>query len=441
MRARDPKSWKRVSQDESGSRATSEKEIGRDPYDKRVILDRCNPTSKDRAYWVKLAQWAKNPVLVWFDYPIDLCKARAQRRFDHPTLPPGSRVRTAILSTAAQFEAPPADPTKEGFAGIAIVRSFRACLELASLLSPPIQIFKFPRTPHLLDLGAATDDDLHHTTTADSQTPSSIVLDEGSRLVITEKIDGANLGISLDPDSRIIVQNRSHWVNSKTHFQFKKLDLWVEENREGLHRILARDDAFAQRYILFGEWLVCVHSIHYSRLPNQFLAFDLYDRSSGTFASREVMESILDGTGIYMVPTLETLQSHLGERLAMPTDDELREMVQRPSKFYDGRVEGVYVKVEKDGKVTGRGKVVRGDFIAGNEHWTRNILTLNGIVMVSWSWRNLRFIHLYVGAFINLGSIVSPVCIVGNAMVDTSAKTIELEDEVTAPKEAYWDGL
>lgn len=380
LRAREPTKWKRVSQDESGSRSTCESELGRDPYGKRVILDRCNPDGKDRTYWVKLAHWAKQPVLVWFDYPKDLCIERAQRRLDHPTLPPGSRVRTAVSSMAAQFEQPPSDPTAEGFGGIAIIRSFKACLELVSLLSPPIQLFKFPRTAHLVDLGAATEDDLHYNSVDVSQKPPPIALDKGSRVIICEKIDGANLGISLDVDSRIVVQNRSHWVNSKTHFQFKRLDLWTEENREGLYHILARDETFPQRYVLFGEWMVCVHSIHYSRLPNQFLAFDLYDRSTETFASRDVMEGILKGTGIHMVPVLETRESSFGQSLTMPTEEELRAMVQGPSQFYDGRVEGVYVKVEKDGKVTGRGKVVRGDFIAGNEHWTRGDLTLNGIV-------------------------------------------------------------
>lgn len=385
LRARDPTKWKRVSQDESGSRSTCEQEIGRDPYGKRVILDRCNPDGEDRTYWVKLAHWAKQPVLVWFDYPKDLCIERAQKRYDHPTLPPGSRVRTAIASTAAQFDPPPSDPAREGFSGIAIIRSFRACLELVDLLSPPIQLFKFPRTAHLLDLGAATEDDLHHTVTDDSQTPAPTALAEGSRVIISEKIDGANLGISLDADSNIVIQNRSHWVNSKTHVQFKRLDLWVDENREGLHRILARDDTFPQRYVLFGEWMVCVHSIHYSRLPNQFLAFDLYDRSTCTFASRDIMENILQGTGIYIVPVLEIRDSGLSKPLAMPTAEELRVMVQKQSHFYDGRVEGVYVKVEKDGKVIGRGKVVRGDFIAGNEHWTKGNLTLNGILTVSLS--------------------------------------------------------
>jgi len=49
---------------------------------------------------------------------------------------------------------------KEGFKAIVIVRSFAASQELVRRLSPPVTIFKYPRTPHLLDLGGATSDDI-----------------------------------------------------------------------------------------------------------------------------------------------------------------------------------------------------------------------------------------------------------------------------------------
>ncbi|KAG9056880.1 hypothetical protein FS842_009321 [Serendipita sp. 407] len=380
LRARNATGWKRVSQDETGSRSVCETDIGRDPLGKRVILDRCNPTSKDRIYWRHLAGWAQRPILVWFDYPKDLCESRAQRRLDHPTLIPGPRVSTAISSMSSQLGRPPSDPSSEGFMGIAIIRSFTACNELVSLLSPSINLYKFPRTPHLINLGAATEDDLHQTNLTDSSNPS--IIESGSCVVITEKIDGANLAFSLGADGRILVQNRAHWVNSKTHVQFKHLDLWVDEHREGIYSVLALDETFPQRYVLFGEWMVCVHSIHYSRLPDRFLAFDLYDRTTGIFASRDVLEDKLHGTGIELVPVIEKRVAIDGQTpsVSMPNHEELTSMVQQPSRFYDGRVEGVYVKVERAERVIGRGKVVRGDFIAGNEHWTKGILTFNGIV-------------------------------------------------------------
>ena len=266
---------------------------------------------------------------------------------------------------------------QEGYQGIAIVRSFEACVDLVALLSPPLTLFKFPRTAHLLNLGAATEDDILQPTS--SAFPASTLTPE-SQVVVTEKIDGANLGISLDSSGRILIQNRAHWLNSKTHFQFKKLDIWVEKHREALTGILGVDPTFPERYILFGEWMVCVHSIKYTRLPSRFLAFDLYDRSRKVFVSRNVLEARLGGSGIAIVPTVMCIegQPEEGAGPVMPSDEELKGMVQQPSRFYDGRVEGVYVKVEKDGIVVGRGKVVRADFIAGNEHWTRGNLELNG---------------------------------------------------------------
>jgi atypical dual specificity phosphatase len=112
------------------------------------------------------------------------------------------------------------------------------------------------------------------------------------------------------------------------------------------------------------------------------LVFDLYDRVTATFASRDVLEDKLRNTRLSLVPVLE-VRGGEDTSASRPSDEELKAMIQWPSKFYDGRVEGVYIKVERDGRVIARGKVVRGDFIAGNEHWTRGELTLNGIVTVS----------------------------------------------------------
>lgn len=50
-------------------------------------------------------------------------------------------------------------------------------------------------------------------------------------------------------------------------------------------------------------------------------------------------------------------------------------VVQFLSLAYAGA--GVYFKVEGGGVVHSRGKVVRADFIAGNEHWSRGPLRLN----------------------------------------------------------------
>ncbi|KAI0701247.1 ATP dependent DNA ligase [Cerioporus squamosus] len=345
LMARDPRGWIRISQDESGSRSACETAIGNIRSSReRVLVDRCNVSGEDRKGWLKLAShWAISPVAVWFDYDREL-------------------VRNTMNQMQSMFVRP---SLKEGFKAIVTIRSFAAAEELVSRLSPPVALFKFPRTAHLLDLGSATSDDI-------VSTILSPMVGDDCHVVITEKVDGANMGFSLSADrTQILVQNRSHYVNPASHEQFRRLGAWVERHRADLMRVLDRDLLFAQRYVLFVEWLAATHSIAYSLLPDWLLAFDLYDRSLDRWADRRTLEALLEGTDIRLVPVL-----HEGR---MWTEEELRRAVQQPSKFYDGPVEGVYVKVEKQGRVVSRGKVVRADFISGKEHWSRGPLRLNAV--------------------------------------------------------------
>lgn len=353
--------WTIISQDETRSRETCEREIGRPGKYSKTILDRCNPDRADRKYWLSLAHWARKPICVFFDYDPELCVSRAQQRPDHPTLMPGQRVRTAVQAMQRMMERP---TLNEGFAAVCIVQSFDAANELIKRLTP-VGILKFLRTPHLINLGAATDDDII--------VPSRHTTAELSHVIITEKVDGANMGFSLSADRELLVQNRSHYVTSTTHAQFRPLYPWIEEHREGLYHVLDRDNSFPERYILYGEWLVAQHSIPYSRLPDRFLAFDLYDRQTQTWADRDSMERLLAGTGIAAVPIMY--------RGPKPTDNVLKDMVHQPSQFYDGPVEGIYVKEEQNGQVINRGKIVRSDFTAGiTEHWDKAPVRKNGFV-------------------------------------------------------------
>jgi atypical dual specificity phosphatase len=251
-------------------------------------------------------------------------------------------------------------------------------------LTAPIPLLKFPRTPHLLELGSKGEDDF----AIDIFNHSSGKLE--GRLTIEEKIDGANMGISLGWDMGLVVQNRSHWIQSDSHAQFKSLDIWLDKFRTTLTNLLFRDEYFPERYILYGEWMAARHSIGYTALPDRFIAFDLYDRLSGTYWSRGYVDRVLEGTGIAQVPCL-------GQRDEV-SKDEILEMIQRPSAYLDGhgnspgygheegqgggeRMEGVYIRFEDPERkiTTARGKVVRGDFIAGNEHWSKGKIVWNGL--------------------------------------------------------------
>ena len=177
-----------------------------------------------------------------------------------------------------------------------------------------MELFKFPRTKHLFDAGGSgvSRDDLlmdsgeeatFYSTTSKGKGAKSKGGGESGRgsspIAMEEKVDGANLGISVDPETlQFKVQNRSHFINSKTHRQFGTLDSWLSEHSEGLFQVLGSEPG---RHVLFGEWLYATHSIEYTRLPDYFLAFDIYDCKEKQFFSWRHRNKCLEGTGIHTV--------------------------------------------------------------------------------------------------------------------------------------------
>ena len=185
------------------------------------------------------------------------------------------------------------------------------------------------------------------------------------------------MGFALDWNRNLVVQNRGHYVQPTDHAQFKPLSPWLDKHRSAIRKLLDQDPQYPERYILYGEWVVAKHSIPYTHLPDQFLAFDLYDRYTKTFVSSGVLRNALRGTRIRQVPLIYQVT-------ALSRADMLL-LIERKSAFYDGRVEGVYVRIEnKDRTETvERGKVVRSDFISGDEHWAKGPLVLNGMAQTS----------------------------------------------------------
>ena len=43
--------------------------------------------------------------------------------------------------------------------------------------------------------------------------------------------------------------------------------------------------------VLYGEWLYARHTVVYDKLPDWFLAFDVFDSRKGKFMCRSVVES------------------------------------------------------------------------------------------------------------------------------------------------------
>lgn len=218
---------------------------------------------------------------------------------------------------------------------------------------------RFPRTPHLAWLGEGQprDDKVLAPDEADSLL--------AQELIVEEKVDGANLGFSVDEHGTLRAQNRGSYLSrDRLAPQFKPLARWLEPREDDLAT------ALFPSLMLFGEWCYAVHSVHYSRLPDWFLGFDVYDRAEGAFWSVPRRDALLDELGLAKVPRLAQ------GRFDLPA---LRALL-GPSRVGEGPAEGLYVRHDAEGHLVSRAKLVRPEFVqAIDTHWSRRALRTNSI--------------------------------------------------------------
>lgn len=200
----------------------------------------------------------------------------------------------------------------------------------------------------------------------------------GRHIVVEEKLDGANAGLSFSAGGELLLQSRGHYLaGGARERQFSIFKRWAAAHEDAL---LAR---LGDRYVLYGEWLGKKHSVYYNCLPHLFCEFDIFDRSRAAFLSTDARAALLGEAPVLPVPVL----------YAGPTPRRLADLIAlvRPSlaKTADWRgdfeatvaregldlaaswrqadksdlAEGLYIKVEENGVVTARYKWVRADFV------------------------------------------------------------------------------
>ena len=227
---------------------------------------------------------------------------------------------------------------------------------------------KYPRTPHLFG-SKGTDDDKH------LSEPESNQFIADPSLIVEEKIDGTNVGIHFTTDGKMVLQCRGHLITQGMHPQYDLFKQWTAVKRSVI------EERLEDRYILFGEWLYARHSVHYRQLPHYFFEFDIFDKDEKAFLGLEQRMALLNGSGIETVPVLH--QGAIGK-------EELEELI-GPSLFdsqfenpmtsrTDNLMEGLYLRTEATGAVTGRAKFVRPEFVEKvkqSTHWQHQAMVPN----------------------------------------------------------------
>ena len=216
--------------------------------------------------------------------------------------------------------------------------------------------FKFPSTPHLALLGDMS--------VRDDKLMSESERDEflQNELIIEEKVDGANLGISFDSDGNIRAQNRGNYLRLPGSGQWKSLAGWLAPRTETLF------DMVSDRYILFGEWCYAQHSVKYDRLPDWFLGFDVYHKQTGNFLAISHRDELLREIQVEHVPFIARGRFTLAE---------IESLLSR-SKLGNQPAEGICIRYESGDCLVNRGKLVRPSFIQEmDQHWSRSAIRKN----------------------------------------------------------------
>ncbi|MDO5337630.1 MAG: RNA ligase family protein [Eubacteriales bacterium] len=241
------------------------------------------------------------------------------------------------------------------------------------------EIYKYPRTPHIqgsrLQPG---DEDL-------SQIPFDTI--KGKHLVIEEKCDGANSAISFDEDGEMLLQSRGHYLTGgyrERHYNLMKQ--WANVHQDAFF------DVLGDRYIMYGEWMYAKHTVYYDALTHYFLEFDILDKETGIFLDTPSRQRLTAGLPIVSVPVLgEGSYENREDMLRLIGQSRFVSGKQRESLYnsavklgldaericketeLSGLMEGLYIKVEKNGQVIDRMKFVRPAFLQcmdfSETHW------------------------------------------------------------------------
>lgn len=218
--------------------------------------------------------------------------------------------------------------------------------------------FRFPRISHLAALGTEInrDDKVLSAQEADALLSGEVVIEE--------KLDGANLGLSVGPEGYLRLQNRGQYLMPPYLGQFDKANIWLEFRRDRLISELGH------ALILFGEWCAARHSLAYDSLPDWFVVFDVFDKEAGRFWCSSRCNALSLRLGLPVVPRIGSGRTTLA--------DLKRLIATQTSRFRTGPLEGIVIRRESADWLDARAKLVRPEFTqAIGEHWRRRQIEWN----------------------------------------------------------------
>lgn len=223
---------------------------------------------------------------------------------------------------------------------------------------------EFPRTMHLpLESNASNNDKI-----ATIQDMKMFLTNEIS---VQEKIDGASMGISMY-NNEPLVRNRSHVLRkgysarkTPAQQQFSRVWTWLYENLDKINLV---SQAVGGQISIYGEWLFAKHTIAYNKLPDWFIAYDVYCADEQKFLDPVLALRLLEDAGFSTIKVV-----HHG----ICTPENLIKLRDGESAYETNQSrEGVYLKSGDGQWCTGRYKMVA-PWFASDDNWNKQQLVKN----------------------------------------------------------------
>lgn len=219
----------------------------------------------------------------------------------------------------------------------------------------------YPRIPHL-------DKNISNMTHDDIEIEGDVIFP--LECWTQEKVDGANMGVSWT--SGPVIRNRNNILNkgyikkeTPAKLQFRSSWNWIHDHNKDIQNL---SKSLMTPVTIYGEWLYAKHSIFYDKLPDVFLAYDIYLSEYDEWISPDIFESEISKTNIRYIKPNKVTFGNLSD---------ISSMSEVKSEFRDGLSEGIVIKISDGKKITKSFKVVnrffnrRDDF---NKELIRNVI-------------------------------------------------------------------
>ena len=173
---------------------------------------------------------------------------------------------------------------------------------------------------------------------------------------VQEKVDGANMGVSWSTGP--VLRNRNHILkkgyidtNTPSKLQFRPAWSWLHEHNRDIRFI---SNELKSPITIYGEWMWAKHSIGYDKLPDWFLAYDIYVYEEDKFLSPKLFSYYMSQTNIKFILSNKKIISSVEELIKLSEDN---------SNYRTGICEGIVIKTEEDKYLDKCFKIVNNKFI------------------------------------------------------------------------------